>query len=469
MDLEYAEVSSHYMGLYSTISGRFSNDHWEFNLPRESGLGLPEQIANISFKNIGTYDFFSASGDQEVLEKWLNFFKNQCENKGISLIEPRLKKRQTKNEIKEREGFQQAILASKILRSIQSAFTTDLSTFHDPIQQERMYIDPNSLGETPFKNPLPDERDFNQNGVILQRHAASFKELELALTCYLVALKKNPSFEPALTNKNNILKILGWEDGDVFELFKKNILIKLDSKTAKTLESLSEKINLGIQLEKEIEPLDDSTFNRKLSIMIRDNTVIGLGIFNCTEVIPDIIGNFSTLEYLYLHGGRRLSLKYVPETIKNLVALKKLSIHKLKEEYLPEWLNNFKKKMKKKIEFNITIEQVPKTSRKNGKKLEKRDLVLKRKKTQKESSKFKKDIEKRKIKQEEIEIEKEKELIKQLKDVEKLIEAKDFQKAEDNLDNIIHNAKRYHLNIIENKAKEEYNKYKNLWQHKEDE
>jgi len=53
--------------------------------------------------------------------------------------------------------------------------------------------------------------------------------------------------------------------------------------------------------------------------------------------------------------------------------------------------------------------------------------------------------------------------------VEKLIEAKDFQKAEDNLDNIIHNAKRYHLNIIENKAKEEYNKYTNLWQHKEDE
>ncbi|MFW9972020.1 MAG: hypothetical protein ACFFDF_17655 [Candidatus Odinarchaeota archaeon] len=326
MDLEYAEVSSHYMGLYSTISSRFSNDHWEFNLPRESGLGLPEHIANISFKNIGTYDFFSASGDQEVLKKWLNFFKNQCKNKGISLIEPRLKKRQTRNEIKESEGFQIGIVASKILQSIQSAFTTDLSTFLDPLQLERIYINPNSLEETPFKNPLPDEKDFNQNGVILQRNASSFKELELALTCYLVALKKNPSFEPALKNKNNILKILRWEDGEIFELFKKNILSKLDSETAKTLESISEKINLGIQLEKEIEPLDGSTFNRKLSIMIRDNTVIWLGIFTCTEAIPDIIGNFSTIEYLYLHGGRHLSLKYVPETITNLVALKKLAL-----------------------------------------------------------------------------------------------------------------------------------------------
>ena len=39
MDLEYIEVSSHFMGIVSTASGRFTNDEWEFNLPRVGGYG----------------------------------------------------------------------------------------------------------------------------------------------------------------------------------------------------------------------------------------------------------------------------------------------------------------------------------------------------------------------------------------------------------------------------------------------
>ena len=344
LDMKYTEVSSHYMGIYSTSSGRFSNDEWEFNLPRSVGFGYPEHIANVKLKNLGSFDFFKSEGNKKVLEKWLNFFKNQCENNEIKIIQPKLEKKEKKNKQKEERDFNRGLLASKILRIVTKS---RVATFYDPLQHERMYLDPNSLGECPFKNIFPDEKDWNHNGVVLQKTGTTFKDYELALTCFIKALKKNPSFEHALTNKKYILKVLGWEDGNVFELFKKNILSKLKPETRQILEALSEKLNLGIQLEKEIEPIDDSTYNKKLSIMIKDGVLIGLGIFNCTEEIPDIIGNLITLQYLYLYGGRKFFLKYIPESIKNLTVLKKLSIYRLKEEYSPDWLDIFKKKNEK--------------------------------------------------------------------------------------------------------------------------
>ena len=51
---------------------------------RSSGFGLPEPIANIKLKGKGSFDFFKNSGDQTVLERWLDYFKNQCKKKGIA-------------------------------------------------------------------------------------------------------------------------------------------------------------------------------------------------------------------------------------------------------------------------------------------------------------------------------------------------------------------------------------------------
>ena len=75
------------MGVYSTASGRFSNDIWEFNLPRSSDFGPPEPIANIKLKGRGSFDFLNNSGNQTVLERWLNYFKNQCKESGITFNE----------------------------------------------------------------------------------------------------------------------------------------------------------------------------------------------------------------------------------------------------------------------------------------------------------------------------------------------------------------------------------------------
>jgi len=56
------------------------------------------------------------------------------------------------------------------------------------------------------------------------------------------------------------------EDGDVTQLFKKNVLSKLDPATAQTLEELSEKIGYGIQLEKkEMKPMEDD-YDHKIKI-----------------------------------------------------------------------------------------------------------------------------------------------------------------------------------------------------------
>ena len=66
--------------------------------------------------------------------------------------------------------------------------------------------------------------------------------------------------------------------------------------------------------------------------------------------------------------------------------------------------------------------------------------------------------------QEELELTKEKDLHKQLEVVDKLLEKKQYDEVRDKLETIIHEAKRYHLNILENKAKEKFNKYKNFWQ-----
>lgn len=462
MNLKYIEISSIIKDRILTASVRFSNDEWIFNLSHSNSYGVFKLIANITFKKQGSFDFFNSKGSQRVLDKWLDLFKNQCEIYGIYVN--RVKKK-FGNE--EKGDFYQEVLITKIFPKSLSLFRTDPSTFHDPLQLERMYLDPNSLGELPFKVPFPDEHDWNHNGVVLQKHGLYFKDYELALACFINALKKNPSFEPALINKRVILEILGWEDGDVFELFKKNILSKLKIETVKIIEALSETLKLGIQLEKEIKLLDDSTFNRKLSIIIKDDIVVGLGIFNCTEVIPDIIGNLKTLQYLYLYGGRRFSLKYIPESIKMLTALKKLNIHKLKEEYSPDWLEIFVKNLSQKIELTIDIEE----GLKNGKKLEKKNFFIEKRKAEEQrikderkekerTLKSKKELEERRMEANRIELQKEKELRTLLKDVETLIKEKKIQQAEDKLDTIVHESKRYHLNILEKKAKDKYKEIK---------
>ncbi|MHA1456126.1 MAG: hypothetical protein ACTSR5_09120 [Promethearchaeota archaeon] len=78
----------------------------------------------------------------------------------------------------------------------------------------------------------------------------------------------------------------------------------------------------------------------------------------------------------------------------------------------------------------------------------------------KDNVKFKTVMKERKESQEKVELQKESELLKQLSEIEKLIEEKKFQTVEDKLGDIIQEAKRYHLNILENKAKEKYKKYK---------
>ena len=85
MNLKYAEVSSHYMGIYSTASGKFSNEKWELNVPRSAGYGFPKPVANIKLRSKGSFDFLNNTGDQKVLELWLNFFKDQCKKNDIHI------------------------------------------------------------------------------------------------------------------------------------------------------------------------------------------------------------------------------------------------------------------------------------------------------------------------------------------------------------------------------------------------
>lgn len=82
----------------------------------------------------------------------------------------------------------------------------------------------------------------------------------------------------------------------------------------------------------------------------------------------------------------------------------------------------------------------------------------------KKNIKFKKEVGEIKINKGKIELQKESEFLRQLEEIDKLIEKKEFREIEDKLIDIIRGAKRYHLNMLENKAKEKYNKYKKFWQ-----
>ncbi|MFX1457482.1 MAG: tetratricopeptide repeat protein [Promethearchaeota archaeon] len=68
--------------------------------------------------------------------------------------------------------------------------------------------------------------------------------------------------------------------------------------------------------------------------------------------------------------------------------------------------------------------------------------------------------------QEALELQKERELIKNLEEVDEIIENKEYINAKDKLEDIIHEAKQYHLYTLENSAKEKYNLYKKYWKPK---
>ena len=60
-------------------------------------------------------------------------------------------------------------------------------------------------------------------------------------------------------------------------------------------------------------------------------------------------------------------------------------------------------------------------------------------------------------------LQKERELTKNLEEVDEIIEKKDYIIAKDKLEDIIHEAKQYHLYTLESRAKEKYNLYKKFW------
>jgi len=162
---------------------------------------------------------------------------------------------------------------------------------------------------------------------------------ETALACYLRALEKNPNYEPALRNKQQLLKMMDWEDGDLWELFVKNELSTLNPVEKEVILKIRNDTKYGIQLEKKIEPLSNISYDKKISVQIEGDKVVGLGFFHILDKIPTYVSVFKHLESFYCNGGMtRNKISSIPEEIRDLKCLKTLEMNDNNITTLPDWL-----------------------------------------------------------------------------------------------------------------------------------
>lgn len=211
---------------------------------------------------------------------------------------------------------------------------------------QRRYIDPKSISP---KVLFADEESWTMEGSSYQQMGM----YEEALACYENALRKKPSYPQAVQNKKKLLEMLGWEDLDSQTLFRREVLSKLDSVSRNVVENLSSTIGLGVQLEQEIRELPITSYDRKISITIKNSHITGLGFFNCVDHIPKPIGALSHLEVLYCQGGMiHNRITEIPPSLADLKNLKILNLDRNKLNSLPDWIGELTGLEKVYLEYN---------------------------------------------------------------------------------------------------------------------
>jgi Leucine-rich repeat (LRR) protein len=136
--------------------------------------------------------------------------------------------------------------------------------------------------------------------------------------------------------------MMGWEDGHPWDLFVKHVLGKLDPQEKEVILNLREQTELGIQLEEKIDPLPITSYDKKISIQIAENKVIGLGIFHVVEELPNYITDLKHLTTLYCYGSMlRAQISEISETFKELKHLQTLGLSNNKLKEIPEWIGDF--------------------------------------------------------------------------------------------------------------------------------
>jgi len=216
---------------------------------------------------------------------------------------------------------------SNLVRSITSV--DDKGELKKP---KRKYIDPDSISSNII---FPDAETWVQQGTASQRVGM----YETALACYFRALHKNPNYEPALRNKQQLLKLMGWEDGEPWELFVKNVLSDLDPVEKEALLKLRNQTKFGVQLEEKITQVPDTSYDKKISVEIEENKVVGIGIFHILDDLPPYLSDLKHLTTFYCNGGMtRNQISTIPEEFRNLKHLKKIGMKSNKLTTLPDWL-----------------------------------------------------------------------------------------------------------------------------------
>ncbi|MFW9827986.1 MAG: tetratricopeptide repeat protein [Candidatus Thorarchaeota archaeon] len=199
------------------------------------------------------------------------------------------------------------------------------------IKQKRKYIDPHSISGI-----------YMQNEELWVQKAAAFQgfgDYESAIACYYRALELNPNYEPAIKNKQYILQMMGWKDGNPWELFVEDVLSQLSHEEREILVKLRKQTNIGIQLEDEIKSIPDTSDDVKISVQIEDNKVTGLGIFHVFKEIPAYICGLKNLTSFYCNGEfMRYKISLIPEEFRNLKLLKKVDMRRNDLSILPDWL-----------------------------------------------------------------------------------------------------------------------------------
>ncbi|MFW9824753.1 MAG: tetratricopeptide repeat protein, partial [Candidatus Thorarchaeota archaeon] len=202
------------------------------------------------------------------------------------------------------------------------------------IKQRRNYIDPHSISGIYMHN----EELWVQKAATFQ----GFGDYETAIACYYRALELNPNYEPAIKNKKLILQMMGWEDGDPWELFVKDILSQLDPEERDIIVKLREQTKIGIQLEDEIKAIPETSDDVKISVQIKDNKVTGLGVFHILKEIPTYVCGLKNLTSFYCNGEfMRYKISSIPEEFRKLKLLKKIEMRRNNLSILPEWIGEF--------------------------------------------------------------------------------------------------------------------------------
>ena len=184
-------------------------------------------------------------------------------------------------------------------------------------------------------------------------------------------------------------------------------------------------------------------------------------VYISLNVEPEFIMNFEGEFYgIEIHSGKKLEThrkiyKTMEEEFKQYFKSSQLKQHELiakKEKELRRQLKQLENRLyKMKDETKEKKEYILK------KQLEaKKQRLEEEKRRKKQKIKYNKEMEQRKMEQNKLEEQKKNELSEQLKDVDTLCSKNEFQKALDKLADIIQDAKRFHLHLIESRAKDKY-------------